>query len=152
MSQYRSQHRLGGTVTPIVSNNLNLIRGKPGEPVLLSWDDATTLFHEFGHGLHGLLSDVNYRSLSGTNVVRDYVELPSQLMEHWLSTRDLLDRYARHYETGEPLNEEIIERIRASLTFNQGFATVEYLSGALYDMKIHVADPAGSTRGVSSSS
>ena len=143
MSQYRSQHRLGGTVTPIVSNNLNLIGGKPGEPVLLSWDDATTLFHEFGHGLHGLLSDVNYRSLSGTNVVRDYVELPSQLMEHWLSTRDLLDRYARHYETGEPLNEEIIERIRASLTFNQGFATVEYLSGALYDMKIHVADPAG---------
>ncbi len=143
MSQYRSQHRLDGTVTPIVSNNLNLIRGKPGEPVLLSWDDATTLFHEFGHGLHGLLSDVTYRSLSGTNVVRDYVELPSQLMEHWLPTRDLLDRYARHYETGAPLNEEIIERIRASLTFNQGFATVEYLSGALYDMKIHVADPAG---------
>ena len=142
MSQYRSQERLAGAVTPIISNNLNLVPGKPGEPVLLSWDDAITLFHEFGHGLHGLLSDVTYRSLSGTNVVRDYVELPSQLLEHWLSTREVLDRYARHYRTGEPMPEDVIARIRASLTFNQGFATVEYLSGALYDMKIHVADPA----------
>jgi peptidyl-dipeptidase Dcp len=142
MSQYRSQERLTGDVTPVISNNLNLIPATPGEPVLMSWDDATTLFHEFGHGLHGLLSDVTYRSLSGTNVVRDYVELPSQLLEHWLSTREVLDRYARHYQTGEPMPEDVVGRIRASLTFNQGFATVEYLSGALYDMKIHVADPA----------
>lgn len=141
MSQYRAQERLTGAVTPIVSNNLNLVRAAPGEPTLLGWDDATTLFHEFGHALHGLLSDVTYRSLSGTNVVRDYVELPSQLFEHWLSTREVLDRYARHYRTGEPMPQETIERIRASLTFNQGFATVEYLAGALYDMKIHLADP-----------
>jgi peptidyl-dipeptidase Dcp len=142
MSQHRAQQRHGGTATPIVSQNLNFMPPQAGEPALISWDDATTLFHEFGHGLHGLLSDVRYRSLSGTNVVRDYVELPSQLLEHWLSTREVLDRYARHYRTGEPMPGPLVERIRASLTFNQGFATVEYLSGALYDMRIHVADPA----------
>jgi peptidyl-dipeptidase Dcp len=142
MSQYRHQQRLAGPVTPIVSNNLNFVPAGTGEPVLMSWDDAITLFHEFGHGLHGLLSDVTYRSLSGTNVVRDYVELPSQLLEHWLSTREVLDRYARHYQTGEPMPEDVVARIRASLTFNQGFATAEYLAGALYDLKIHVADPA----------
>jgi peptidyl-dipeptidase Dcp len=140
MSQYRSQQRLGGTVTPIVSNNLNLMRARPGEPVLLSWDEASTLFHEFGHGLHGLLSAVNYRSLSGTNVVRDYVELPSQLFEHWLATPELLNNYARHFQTDEPIPAALVERIHASLTFNKGFETTEYLAAALFDMKVHVAE------------
>ncbi len=143
MSQHRSQQRAGVVVTPIVSQNLNLVPPTAGEPALLSWDDATTLFHEFGHALHGLLSDVRYRSLSGTNVVRDYVELPSQLFEHWLATREVLDRYARHYRTGGPMPEALVTRIRESLSFNQGFATVEYLSGAIYDLRIHAADPDG---------
>jgi len=139
MNAYRPQERFQGAVTPIVSNNMNFIEPPPGEAALVSWDDASTLFHEFGHALHGLLSDVDYPSVAGTRVVRDYVELPSQLMEHWLSTREVLDRFALHYETGQPMPQELVDRIRRAENFNQGFATVEYLSAALLDMKLHLA-------------
>jgi len=139
MNAYRSQERVNGEVTTIVSNNANFIKGKPGEPLLISWDDATTMFHEFGHALHGLNSNVTYPSLSGTAVARDYVEFPSQLMEHWLSTPEVLQRFALHYQTGQPIPQTLVDRIKRSATFNQGFATVEYLSAALVDMKLHLA-------------
>jgi peptidyl-dipeptidase Dcp len=115
------------------------VKGKPNEPLLISWDDATTLFHEFGHALHGLNSNVTYPSLSGTAVPRDYVEFPSQLMEHWLSTPEVLQRFAVHYQTGKPIPKELVERIKRASAFNQGFATTEYLSSALVDMKLHLA-------------
>ena len=139
MNAYRSQERVNGEITTIVSNNSNFIKGKPGEPVLISWDDATTMFHEFGHALHGLNSNVTYPSLAGTSVARDYVEFPSQLLEHWLSTPEVLQRFALHYETGKPIPQTLVDRINRSATFNQGFATVEYLSAALIDMKLHLA-------------
>ncbi|HVS03564.1 MAG TPA: M3 family metallopeptidase [Thermoanaerobaculia bacterium] len=139
MNAYRRQHRLDGEVPTIVSNNANFVTGKAGEPVLISWDDAETLFHEFGHALHGLASDVTYPSLSGTAVARDYVEFPSQLLEHWLSTPEVLQRFAVHHETGEPIPQELVERIERAATFNQGFATTEYLASALIDMKLHLA-------------
>ena len=138
MNAYRSQERIDGEITTIVSNNANFVKGKPGEPVLISWDDATTMFHEFGHALHGLNSNVTYPSLSGTAVPRDYVEFPSQLMEHWLSTPEVLQRFALHYQTGKPIPQELVDKIKRSATFNQGFATVEYLSAALVDMKLHL--------------
>jgi peptidyl-dipeptidase Dcp len=139
MSAYRSQERFDGAVTTIVSNNSNFVKGKPDEPVLISWDDAVTLFHEFGHALHGLSSDVTYPSVSGTNVARDYVEFPSQLLEHWLPVKEVLDRFAVHYQTGEPIPAELVAKVERAKTFNQGFATVEYLSAALIDMKLHLA-------------
>jgi peptidyl-dipeptidase Dcp len=139
MNAYRSQERFDGEITTIVSNNSNFVKGKPGEPVLISWDDATTMFHEFGHALHGLNSNVTYPSLAGTSVARDYVEFPSQLLEHWLSTPEVLQRFALHYETGKPIPQTLVDRINRSATFNQGFATVEYLSAALVDMKLHLA-------------
>jgi peptidyl-dipeptidase Dcp len=139
MNAYRSQERVNGEVTTIVSNNANFVKGKPGETLLISWDDATTMFHEFGHALHGLNSNVTYPSLSGTAVARDYVEFPSQLMEHWLSTPEVLQRFAVHYQTGKPIPQELVDKIKRSSTFNQGFATVEYLSAALVDMKLHLA-------------
>lgn len=140
MNAYRDQNRMDGKeTTTIVSNNSNFVKGKPGEPILISWDDATTLFHEFGHALHGLSSNVTYPSLSGTNVARDYVEFPSQLLEHWLSTPEVLQKYALHYETGKPIPQAIVDKINKAATFNQGFATVEYLSSALVDMKLHLA-------------
>jgi peptidyl-dipeptidase Dcp len=139
MNAYRSQERMDGEITTIVSNNSNFVKGKPGEPVLISWDDATTMFHEFGHALHGLNSNVTYPSLSGTAVPRDYVEFPSQLLEHWLSTPEVLQKFALHYQTGKPIPQELVEKIARSATFNQGFATVEYLSAALVDMKLHLA-------------
>jgi peptidyl-dipeptidase Dcp len=139
MNAYRSQERLNGNITTIVSNNANFVKGKSGEPVLISWDDASTMFHEFGHALHGLNSNVTYPALSGTAVPRDYVEFPSQLMEHWLSTPEVLQRFAVHYQTGKPIPQELVEKIKRSATFNQGFATVEYLSAALVDMKLHLA-------------
>jgi len=138
MNAYRNQERFNGEVTTIVSNNSNFVKGQPGEPTLISWDDATTLFHEFGHALHGLSSNVNYPSLSGTAVARDYVEFPSQLLEHWLATPQVLQRYAVHYQTGEPIPQELVERIKRASTFNQGFGTVEYLASALVDMKLHL--------------
>lgn len=139
MNAYRSQSRFDGEVTTIVSNNSNFVKGKPGEPVLISWDDANTMFHEFGHALHGLSSNVNYPSLSGTAVSRDYVEFPSQLLEHWLSTPEVLQKYAVHYETGKPIPQDLVNKIERAATFNQGFATTEYLASALIDMKLHLA-------------
>jgi len=139
MNAYRSQEKMDGVVTTIVSNNSNFVKGKPGEPVLISWDDATTLFHEFGHALHGLSSNVTYPSLAGTAVARDYVEFPSQLLEHWLSTPEVLQKFALHYQTGKPIPQELVDKINKASTFNQGFATVEYLASALVDMKLHLA-------------
>jgi peptidyl-dipeptidase Dcp len=139
MNAYRSQEKIDGEITTIVSNNANFVKGKPGEPVLISWDDATTMFHEFGHALHGLNSNVTYPSLAGTAVPRDYVEFPSQLMEHWLSTPEVLQRFAVHYQTGKPIPQDLVDKIKRSATFNQGFATVEYLAAALVDMKLHLA-------------
>jgi peptidyl-dipeptidase Dcp len=139
MQAYRSQERFEKPVTTIVSNNANFVKGAPGEPLLISWEDAETLFHEFGHALHGLSSNVTYPSLSGTAVARDYVEFPSQLLEHWLSTPEVLNRYALHHKTGKPLPRELVQKIEKAATFNQGFATVEYLASALVDMKLHLA-------------
>ncbi len=139
MNAYRNQERMDENITTIVSNNSNFVKGKPGEPVLISWDDATTLFHEFGHALHGLSSNVKYPSLSGTSVARDYVEFPSQLLEHWLSTPEVLQKFALHYETGKPIPQNLVDKIKKAATFNQGFGTVEYLASALVDMKLHLA-------------
>jgi peptidyl-dipeptidase Dcp len=139
MNAYRIQENLGTPVTPIVSNNSNFIKGKAGEAVLISWDDATTMFHEFGHALHGLCSKCKYPSQAGTSVARDYVEFPSQLNEHWLSTPEILSKFAVHYETGEPIPAELLAKIEKAATFNQGFSTVEYLASALIDMKLHLA-------------
>lgn len=139
MNAYREQRRFDGEVSTIVSNNSNFVKGKPGEPVLISWDDASTMFHEFGHALHGLSSNVTYPTLSGTNVARDYVEFPSQLLEHWLSTPEVLNKYALHYKTGKPIPQALVNKIKAADTFNEGFATTEYLASALVDMKLHLA-------------
>src|SRR5688572_28633945 len=139
MNAYRDQQRMNGEVTTIVSNNSNFVKGKPGEPVLISWDDASTLFHEFGHALHGLSSNVTYPSLAGTSVVRDYVEFPSQLLEHWLSTPEVLNKFALHYQTGKPIPQTLVDRIEKASTFNEGFGTTEYLASALIDMKLHLA-------------
>jgi len=140
MTDYRAQERFKGETRPIVSNNCNYIKGKPGEPVLISWDDASTLFHEFGHALHGLLSNVSYPTLSGTNVKRDFVEFPSQVMEYWFPTKEVLSKYALHYKTGKPIPQELVDKVLNAKNFNQGFATVEYLASAIYDMKIHTLD------------
>jgi peptidyl-dipeptidase Dcp len=139
MSEYRGQEKLDGPVLPIVSNNTNFAKDESGRPLLISWDDAVTLFHEFGHALHGLNSNVVYPSLAGTNVVRDFVEFPSQLNENWLSTPEVLSRFAVHYETGEPIPAALVAKIKAASKFNQGFATVEYLAAALVDMRLHLA-------------
>ena len=138
MNAYRNQERFDRDVSTIVSNNCNYMKPAPGEPVLVSWDDAVTLFHEFGHGLHGLASSVRYPSLSGTNVDRDYVEFPSQLLESWLPTREVLNRFARHCRTGEPMPEALLAKIEAASKFNKGFDNVEYLSSALVDMRLHL--------------
>ncbi|WP_134499404.1 M3 family metallopeptidase [Microvirga pakistanensis] len=137
MSAFRSQERLTGDVRPVIVNVMNFAKAGAGEPSLLSFDDARTLFHEFGHGLHGLLSDVTYPLLAGTAVSTDFVELPSQLYEHWLSQPDILRRYATHSRTGEPIPEELLERLMAARNFNQGFATVEYLASAFVDLELH---------------
>jgi len=139
MNAYREQQKLFIPNATIVSNNSNFVKGKPGEPVLISWDDAVTLFHEFGHALHGLNSNVTYPSLSGTNVPRDYVEFPSQILERWVLTPEILQNYALHYKTGKPIPQELVEKIKKAATFNQGFDTVEYLASALVDMKLHLA-------------
>jgi peptidyl-dipeptidase Dcp len=142
MNAYRRQERLAGNITTIVSNNSNFVKTKPGEPILISWDDAVTMFHEFGHALHGLSSNVTYPTLSGTSVARDYVEFPSQLLEHWLSTPEVLQKFALHYQTGKPIPQSLVDKINKAATFNQGFGTTEYLSSALIDMKLHLAGDA----------
>ncbi|WP_454279730.1 M3 family metallopeptidase [Sphingomonas sp. Marseille-Q8236] len=142
---YRGQRNLPPVQNVLSSNNNNFAKGAPGEPVLISLDDAETLFHEFGHAIHAMLQNVTYPGLAGTP--RDFVEYPSQVNEHWLLTRDVLDKYARHYKTGQPMPQALLDKIKASETFNQGFATTEYLSSAIVDMKLHtvpdgVVDPA----------
>ena len=136
MTDYRAQENIDQPISTLVSNNSNFIKGKPGEPVLISWDDAVTLFHEFGHALHGLCSQCRYPSQSGTSVARDYVEFPSQLNEHWLSTPEILEKFAVHYETGKPMPAELLKKIEKASTFNQGFSTVEYVASALVDLEL----------------
>ena len=136
-SAFRTQRKLGGEQSPIVVNVCNFAKPSKGEPALLSWDDARTLFHEFGHALHQMLSDVTYGFISGTSVARDFVELPSQLYEHWLEVPEVLDRHARHAKSGEPIPAELRDRLIAATTYDQGFATVEYLASALVDLAFH---------------
>jgi peptidyl-dipeptidase Dcp len=140
MSNLRGQEKLDGPQLPIVVNVMNFAKGGEGEASLLSFDDARTLFHEFGHALHGLLSDVTYPILSGTHVAGDFVEFPSQLYEHWVKQPEMLRRFAVHYRTGEPMPEALIQKILSAQRFNQGFATVEYTASALVDMRLHL-DP-----------
>lgn len=135
MTTYRSRARLLGDDIVLASNNNNFTKPAAGQPVLVSLEDASTLFHEFGHAIHYLLVDVNYPSLGGSQ--RDFVEFPSQVNENWLLTRPVLDRFAKHYKTGQPMPKALVDKIEKSDTFNQGFATVEYLSSALVDMKLH---------------
>ena len=139
MSSFRGQHKLAKGSTPIIVNVMNFAKGAEGEPTLLSFDDARTLFHEFGHGLHGLLSDVTYPSLWGTSVTRDFVELPSQLYEHWLTRPEVLTRFALHHKTGKPMPASLLRKLKAARNFNQGFATVEFTASALADMKLYAA-------------
>lgn len=136
---YRSHENFDGKKTVLSSNNSNFIKGAPGEPVLISWDDAETYFHEFGHALHALSSNVAYPTLN--NGVRDYTEFQSQLLERWLSTDQVIDNYLVHHETGEPIPAELIEKIKRADNFNEGFSTTEYLASALIDMKLHTSDP-----------
>jgi peptidyl-dipeptidase Dcp len=137
MSGFRSQEKLTGNIRPIVINVTNFSKSSDG-PTLLSFDDSRTLFHEFGHALHGLLSDLTYPMISGTSASRDFVEFPSQLYEHWLEQPELLRRFATHYRTGEPMPEERLKRLLAARNFNQGQATVEYVSCALVDLEFHL--------------
>ncbi|MDZ7318850.1 MAG: M3 family metallopeptidase, partial [candidate division KSB1 bacterium] len=138
MSEYRQQHKLNGKmITPVICNVGNFSKPTADKPSLLSFEEVSTLFHEFGHALHGLLSNCTYQRLSGTNVARDFVELPSQIMENWASEPEVLKMYARHFETGEPIPDDLIEKIKNSSKFNQGFATVEYLAASFLDMDWH---------------
>ncbi len=138
---YRSYENIDGKQTVLGSNNSNFVKGAPGEPVLISWDDANTLFHEFGHALHFFSSKVDYPTLNGG--VRDYTEFQSQLLERWLSTDAVIDKFLVHHETGEPIPEELVTKIKAASKFNQGFSTTEYLASALVDMRYHTVDPTG---------
>jgi peptidyl-dipeptidase Dcp len=140
MSAYREQSRVNGDVITIVSNNCNFIKGKDGEPILISWEDASTLFHEFGHALHGLNSNATYPSLSGTNTPRDYVEFPSQILERWLATPEVLNQFALHYQTGKPMPLSLVDRIKKAGSFNEGFSTVETIASSLVDMKLHLLE------------
>jgi peptidyl-dipeptidase Dcp len=133
----RDQEKLSADIRPVVLNVCNFSKPAVGEPALLSFDDARTLFHEFGHGLHAMLSNVTYPLLAGTSVPSDFVELPSQLYEHWLEVPQLLERYARHARTGQPMPKALLDRLLATRTFNQGFATVEYTACALVDLDLH---------------
>jgi peptidyl-dipeptidase Dcp len=147
MTSLRDQQKLDGEVAPLILNVCNFSKGADGEPSLLSPDDARTLFHEFGHALHGMLSDVTYPSLSGTSVFTDFVELPSQLYEHWQEQPQVLRQFARHYQTGEPLPDDLLKRFLAARKFNQGFATVEFVSSALIDLEFHT-QPAAASRDI----
>jgi peptidyl-dipeptidase Dcp len=137
MTSLRDQEKFSGDVTPLIVNICNFVKASGGEPTLLSFEDARTLFHEFGHALHGLLSSVTYPKIAGTNVATDFVELPSQLYEHWLQQPEVLRRFARHHQTGEPMPEELLQRLIAARNFNKGFATVEYIACAMVDLDFH---------------
>jgi peptidyl-dipeptidase Dcp len=132
--RWQARNAPGGPALPVILNNNNFAKG---DPTLLSLDDARTLFHEFGHGLHGLLSDVTYRRLSGTQVLRDFVELPSQIFEHWITEPEVLQRHARHWQTGAPIPMDLVQRLQRAQQFNQGFETVRYTASALVDMAVH---------------
>ncbi|MGJ5071006.1 M3 family metallopeptidase [Bradyrhizobium oligotrophicum] len=147
MTSLRDQQKLDGDTAPLIINVCNFAKGADGQPSLLSPDDARTLFHEFGHGLHGILSNVTYPSLSGTAVFTDFVELPSQLYEHWQERPEVLQTFARHYQTGEPLPQDLLDRFLAARRFNQGFATVEFVSSALIDLEFHT-QPASASKDV----
>jgi peptidyl-dipeptidase Dcp len=136
-STFRSQRRLGGEVRPVVVNVCNFAKPAAGQPALLSYDDARTLFHEFGHALHQMLSDVTYESISGTSVARDFVELPSQLYEHWLEVPEVLGEFATHVETGEAMPTDMLDRLLGARTYDMGFQTVEYVASALVDLAFH---------------
>ncbi|HEY4078757.1 MAG TPA: M3 family metallopeptidase [Rhizomicrobium sp.] len=138
MSSFRDQEQVNGNILPIIINNCNFSKS---DPCLLSFDDAVTLFHEFGHALHGLLSQVHYPRLSGTNVARDFVELPSQLYEHWLEEPKVLERFARHHQTGGPMPKPLLDKLLKARNYGQGFATVEFLASALIDMDFHTLTP-----------
>lgn len=140
MSAFRSQQKLTRDERPIIVNVMNFAKPAEGRPSLLSFDDVRTLFHEFGHGLHGLMSNVTYPSLAGTAVARDFVELPSQLYEHWMTRPEVLSRHARHYETGEAISVSLLDKLLAARTFNQGFQTVEYTASALVDLDFHLLE------------
>ncbi|MGJ4890714.1 M3 family metallopeptidase [Bradyrhizobium sp. HKCCYLRH3099] len=147
MTSLRDQQKLDGDTAPLIINVCNFAKGADGQPSLLSPDDARTLFHEFGHGLHGILSNVTYPSLSGTSVFTDFVELPSQLYEHWQERPEVLQTFAKHYQTGESLPQDLLERFLAARRFNQGFATVEFVSSALIDLEFHT-QPASASKDV----
>ncbi len=138
-SAMRSQKKLGGDTAPIVVNICNFAKG---DPALVSYDDARTLFHEFGHALHQMLSDVTYGSISGTSVARDFVELPSQLFEHWLEVPEVLEKHARHADTGQPMPRALLDRLLAAQTYDMGFQTVEYVASALVDLEFHAQEEA----------
>src|SRR5258707_700703 len=140
MSNFRGQQKLDGRQLPIVVNVMNFAKGGEGEASLMSVDDARTLFHEFGHALHGMLSDVTYPMISGTHVAGDFVEFPSQLYEHWMIQPEMLRRFALHYKTGEPMPERLLSKLLKARQFNQGWATVEYTASALVDLRLHL-DP-----------
>jgi peptidyl-dipeptidase Dcp len=140
MSSFRDQQNIDGFVTPIITNTCNFPKASPA---LLNFDEARTLFHEFGHALHGLLSKVRFPRLAGTNVARDFVELPSQLFEHWLEEPEVLEKFARHTETGEPMPKALLDKMVAARNFNQGFSTVEFLGSALVDMDYHALENPG---------
>ena len=136
---YRNHETINGKTNVLSSNNSNFVKGAPGEPVLISWDDAETYFHEFGHALHALSSEVDYPRLN--RGVRDYTEFQSQLLERWLTTDEVINNYLTHYKTGEPIPAELVTKIKAAANFNEGFRTTEYLASALIDMKFHMSDP-----------
>lgn len=140
MNSLQKQGRLGEETYPIVTTNFNFAAPAGGGPALITFDNALTLAHEMGHALHGLLSDVTYKSLGGTSVPRDFVEFGSQIMENWMGEPEVLRMYAKHYETGEILPEEYIEKLQASATFNQGFVTVEYVAASFLDMAWHLLE------------
>jgi peptidyl-dipeptidase Dcp len=138
MTTLRDQQKLTDDIRPLVINVMNFSKAGEGAPALLSFDDARTLFHEFGHALHALLSEVTYPIVAGTSVLTDWVELPSQLYEHWLEQPEILRRFAVHYATGAPIPDQLLHRLIAARTFNQGFASVEYLASALVDLDLHL--------------
>lgn len=145
MTSLRDQQKLDGDIAPLILNVCNFSKGTDGQPSLLSPDDARTLFHEFGHGLHGMMSNVTYPSLSGTSVFTDFVELPSQLYEHWQEQPQVLRQFATHYQTGEPLPDDLLQRFIAARKFGQSFATVEFVSSALIDLEFHTQPASAST-------
>ena len=140
MNVLRSQSKLDGNVTAIVTNDFNFPAPTESSPSLIGLIDAETLFHEFGHALHGMFSDVTYTSLAGTNTPRDFVEFPSQVMENWMRETEVLNLFAKHYITGEPIPQDIVDKIHATAKFDQGFITVEFMAAAYLDMAYHVLD------------